>query len=96
MKISSSASRSDYLVCPVCEVDKLHPVSRDCVRCASCGHILGTGMLLTIEQIIALPVALGKHACECGHPEMRLLPDAVLHCPSCGSEVLPIVAISDL
>jgi len=51
-------------------------------------------MLLTMVQIIALPDALGKHACECGHPEMRLLPDGTFHCPSCGSEVLPIEAIS--
>jgi hypothetical protein len=50
-------------------------------------------MLLTMEQIIALPDALGKHTCECGHPEMRRLPDGTFHCPSCGSEVLPIEAI---
>jgi hypothetical protein len=37
-----------------------------------------------------LPEALGKHACECGHPEMRLLPGGVFHCPACGSEVVPI------
>ena len=30
-------------------------------------------MLLTLEQIIALPDALGRHACECGHPEMSRL-----------------------
>jgi len=51
-------------------------------------------MLLTMEQIIALPDALGKHTCECGHPEMRRLPDGTFHCPSCGSEVLPIEVIS--
>ena len=27
---------------------------------------------------------------ECGHPEMRELPDGVYHCPACGSEVLPV------
>ncbi|MBA2715209.1 MAG: hypothetical protein H0U55_16875, partial [Rubrobacteraceae bacterium] len=26
---------------------------------------------------------------ECGHPEMRRLPDGTYHCPACGSEVLP-------
>lgn len=51
-------------------------------------------MLLTLEQIVALPDALGKHACECNHPEMRRLPDGVYRCPSCGSEVLPIEAAS--
>jgi ribosomal protein L37AE/L43A len=51
-------------------------------------------MLLTLEQIIALPDASGKHTCECGHPEMRRLPDGTFHCPSCGAEVLPVEAIS--
>ena len=46
----------------------------------------------TLEQIASLPDALGKHACECGHPEMRLLPDNVYRCPACGSEVLPLTA----
>jgi ribosomal protein L37AE/L43A len=50
-------------------------------------------MLLTLEQIIALPDASGKHTCDCGHPEMRRLPDGMFHCPSCGAEVLPIEAI---
>jgi hypothetical protein len=50
--------------------------------------------LLTLEQISALLDALGKHACECGHPEMRHLPDLAFHCPACGAEVLPIEALS--
>jgi hypothetical protein len=45
-------------------------------------------MLVSLKQIIVLPDAVGKHACECGHPEMRLLPDRLYHCPACGSEVL--------
>ena len=32
---------------------------------------------------------MGKHACECGHPEMRSLPDGTFHCPACRSEVVP-------
>jgi hypothetical protein len=52
--------------------------------------MLGAAMLLLLQQIIALPDSWGKHACECGHPEMRLLPDGVYHCPACGSEVLAI------
>jgi len=51
-------------------------------------------MLLTLEQIIALPGASGKHTCECGHPEMRRLPDGMFHCPACGAEVLPVETIS--
>ena len=94
MKASSLASRSDYLVCPVCQAGELHPFDGECARCSSCGCILGAATLLTLEQIIALPDALGKHACEeCGHPEMRRLPDGAFHCPACGSEVLPIEAI---
>jgi ribosomal protein L37AE/L43A len=94
MKTSSLASRSDYLVCPVCQAGELHPFGGECARCSSCGSILGAAMLLTLEQIIALSNALGKHACECGHPEMRRLPDGVFHCPACGVEVLPIEALS--
>ncbi len=41
-------------------------------------------------QVAALPDALGGHACECSHPEMRRLPEGVVHCPACGSEVLPL------
>jgi DNA-directed RNA polymerase subunit RPC12/RpoP len=78
----------------VCQAGELHPFGGEYARCRSCGYILVAAMLLTLEQIIALPDALGKHACECSHPEMRLLPDGVFRCPSCGSEVLPIEAVS--
>jgi ribosomal protein L37AE/L43A len=94
MKGSTLASRSDYVVCPVCQVGELHPFGGESARCSRCGYILGAVMLLTLKQIIALPEASGKHACECGHPEMRRLPDGMFHCPSCGSEVFPIEAIS--
>jgi ribosomal protein L37AE/L43A len=94
VKVSSLASRSDYLVCPGCQEGELHPFGGECARCSSCGCILGAAMLLTLEQIIALPDALGKHACECSHPEMRRLPGGAFHCPACGSEVLPIEAVS--
>jgi len=45
--------------------------------------------LEALRQITDLPDAVGRHACECGHPEMRLLPDATRHCPSCAKEVAP-------
>ena len=90
MRASSVASRSDRLICPVCETGELHPFGGERARCGSCAFIVGTAMLLTLEQIIALPDALGKHACECSHPEMRRLPDGAFHCPACGAEVLPI------
>jgi hypothetical protein len=52
--------------------------------------------LEAFRQITDLPDTLGSHACECGHPEMRLLPDGTRHCPSCGSEVVPIDAQATL
>jgi hypothetical protein len=46
-------------------------------------------VLEIIRQIAALPDAVGDHARECSHPEMRLLPDGIYRCPACGSEILP-------
>ena len=91
VKASSLTSRSDYLVCPVCQAGELHSsFGAERARCDSCGCIVGGATLLTLQQIIALPHAMGKHACECGHPEMRFLPGGAFHCPACGAEVLPI------
>ena len=56
--------------------------------------MIGYEILETLRQITKLPDAVGRHACECGHPEMRLLPDGVYRCPACGSEVLPVSAAS--
>jgi hypothetical protein len=92
MRRSSLASKSDSLVCPLCEASKLYPSDRDSMRCQSCGGRLSGPMLEALRQITVLPDALGTHACECGHPEMRLLPDGTFHCPACGSEVLPLEA----
>ena len=91
MKSSSSlASRSRSLICPLCEAGKLQPSGQDSARCASCAGPVSGAMLGALRQIVALPDALGKHACEeCGHPEMRRLPDGTFHCPACRSEVLP-------
>ena len=91
MKGSSLTSRPDSLVCPVCEVDRLQPVGKEAMHCASCGGHLSGAMLEALRQITDLPDAFGAHACECGHPEMRHLPDGTYHCPSCGSEVLPVI-----
>jgi hypothetical protein len=49
-------------------------------------------VLKTLEQIVSLPDAIGSHACECGHPEMRHVAEGVLWCPGCGSEVLLLSA----
>jgi uncharacterized Zn finger protein (UPF0148 family) len=93
MRGSSLASRSGSLVCPLCEVDRLRLSGNNSARCASCGGLVSGAMLETLRRISALPDALGRHACEeCGHPEMRCLPDRTFHCPACGSEVVPLEA----
>jgi hypothetical protein len=78
--------------CPLCEVYELEHFGDGSARCTSCKRSLDAGLLGTLWEIRTLPDALGAHACECGHPEMRRLPDSVCHCPACGSEVLPFAA----
>ena len=46
-------------------------------RCDDCGCALSKDVLEIIRQIAALPDAVGDHACECSHPEMRLLPNGI-------------------
>lgn len=70
-------------------VHELEPYGRNSTSCPQCGRFDGV-LLETLQEIIALPDAVGAHACECGHPEMRCLPDGVYRCPACGLEVLPI------
>ncbi len=90
MKCSSLASRYESFVCPLCEAGELKPSAQHSARCDSCAGSVSGAMLETLRGICALPDALGRHACEeCGHPEMRCLPDGTFHCPACGSEVLP-------
>jgi hypothetical protein len=88
------SSRPNFLVCPLCEKGRLQASDQDSMSCNSCSGLLSRATLETLRQIAALPDAPGRHACECGHPEMRLLPDGTYHCPGCGSEVLPIDAAS--
>ncbi len=92
MRRSRTTSRPNSLVCPLCGLGELHPVGNDSARCASCSSLVHGWTLEFLRQVAALPDALGKHACECGHPEIRRLPDGVFHCPACGSEVLPLHA----
>src|SRR3712207_4507123 len=87
---SRRISRPRHIVCPGCGSGELWPREPEVASCDSCGLTVGGTIFRTLEQIAALPDALGVHACEeCGHPEMRRLPDGVYHCPACGSEVLP-------
>ena len=87
---SRTASRARHIVCPFCESGELASVGPGFARCGSCGLPLLGSVLDTLWEIVGLPDALGAHPCECGHPEMRELPDGVYHCPACGSEVLPL------
>jgi ribosomal protein L37AE/L43A len=89
---SRTASGAHHIVCPFCESGELVSLGHDFARCGSCRMPLVGSTLGTLRDIIGLPDALGNHPCECGHPEMRELPDGVLHCPACGSEVLPLDA----
>ncbi len=90
---TTTTSRPGYLACPACGSGELLPLAVEpgLSGCHSCGSAFDGAIVGTLEQVVGLPDALGKHACEeCGHPEMRCLPDGVFHCPACGSEVLPI------
>jgi ribosomal protein L37AE/L43A len=93
MKGSFLGSGPGSLVCPLCEMDKLDARGHSSARCDSCGGIVSGATLEALRQITALPDALGSHACECGYPEMRRLPDGVFHCSDCGSEVLPLESL---
>jgi ribosomal protein L37AE/L43A len=84
------ATKLHPLTCPFCEAHELRAFGHNSARCDSCGGLLSGALLETLQGITGLPDVLGNHACECGHPEMRLLPDRVFRCPACGSEVLPV------
>ena len=90
--MENAVSKTDTLTCPFCEASDLAEFGRNATRCATCGGVLGGEFLEVLRGIVALPGPTGRHACECGHPEMRLLPDEVYRCPACGSEVVPVSA----
>src|SRR5215203_7291309 len=77
---ATTGSRAGYLVCPGCGCGQLQPprgfLSR-LLECDFCKRAFENTIVETIMQIVALPRALGKHPCDCGHPEMRRLPDGV-------------------
>ena len=84
------ATKSHRLTCPFCEAHELRSFGHNSARCDSCGGLLSGPLLDTLQGVTSLPDAVGGHACECGHPEMRRLPDGVYWCPACGSEVVPV------
>ena len=91
--MDNSNGGARILTCPFCSETELRAFGRNSLRCDECGGVLGGALLETLHMIVTLPDAAGSHACECGHPEMRHLPDGMFHCPSCGSEVFPIETI---
>jgi ribosomal protein L37AE/L43A len=87
---SRRISTTHSIVCPRCEIGEVSALGSALARCDFCGRTVDGTVLESLQQIVSLPEALGSHACEeCGHPEMRRLPDEVYWCPACGSEVLP-------
>jgi hypothetical protein len=94
VKPSTLGSGSHSIICPICEAGEVRSGGHHTgVQCPVCGYAPSRGDLEALQQIISLPDAFGSHACEeCEHPEMRLLPDGVLHCPGCGSEVLSTIS----
>jgi hypothetical protein len=75
MKVSSSmASKAHHIICPFCESGGLVSLGSGSARCRSRGLPLLGSTLETLRDIIGLSDALGDHACECGHPEMRECP----------------------
>jgi ribosomal protein L37AE/L43A len=96
MRVTSARlSRARYVICPFCESGQLLTLGPGFARCGCCALPLFGSALQTLWDIVGLPDALAAHPCECGHPEMRRLPDGVFHCPACRSEVLPTEATSD-
>jgi ribosomal protein L37AE/L43A len=90
--MDNSKGESRSLTCPFCSETELRAFGLNSLRCDECGGVLGGALLETLYMIVTLPDAAGGHACECGHPEMRRLPDGVYRCPACKSEVTPITA----
>jgi ribosomal protein L37AE/L43A len=86
------SSNTYSIICPCCGINELERSADGAARCTRCDRSISTQVLKTLVQIVSLPDAIGSHACECGHPEMRHLVDGVLWCPGCGSEVLPLSA----
>jgi ribosomal protein L37AE/L43A len=85
---SRRTSTPHHIICPACGLGELRPRGPELAGCDTCMLSVEGAIFRTLLQIAALPSALGRYACECGHPEMRRLPDGVYHCPACGSEVL--------
>ena len=76
-----------YVCCPLCERGKMIQIYPIMARCTGCWGTISNGFFEALRQIGNPPEAEGKHPCECGHSEMRRLPDGAYRCPSCGSGI---------
>ena len=91
-KQTYTSSTAESLICPCCGINELERSAAGVAHCTRCDRHTSEQMLRTLEQIASLPDAIGSHACDCGHPELRRLADGILWCPGCGSEVVPVSA----
>jgi hypothetical protein len=73
----SIAAKVHSLRYPYGEVYELEPFGHKSVFCVSCGSFPSGALVEKLQTIVELPDAVGRHASECGHPEMRYLPDEV-------------------
>jgi hypothetical protein len=81
VKGSALASRPHAVICSICEAGELFFLGGNSARSTTCGGHLGGALLKTLRERVALSDTLGEHACDCGHPEMRRVPDGVFLCP---------------
>ena len=76
-----------HVCCPLCGRGEMLMVNAFLVRCTECEETISYSLFKTLHEIRNLREARGKHPCECGHPEMRRLPDGTYRCPSCNPEI---------
>jgi hypothetical protein len=62
------SANTHSIICPCYGINELERSAEGVVHCSRCDRPLSTQMLKTLEQIVSLPDAIGRHACECGHP----------------------------
>jgi hypothetical protein len=74
VKGSSLASRPDFLICPLCEVDHLQPSGSGSARCASCARLVGGAIDETLRRIPALPDAWENTAASAATPRCGACP----------------------
>jgi hypothetical protein len=70
-KQTYTSSNTYSIICPCCGINELERSAAGVVGCSRCDRPISIQVLKTLEQIVSLPDAIGSHACECSHPEMR-------------------------